>query len=173
MIRSIVRSTLGRFVPAAATVFAIGLGVIVIAEPRGLSLDSLWLACTELIMLAVGFAATSTAVRGRRGALGSSRSYTVAGFLAPLVIAVLSLFVQGLNVPGIIAISVGAGAFIGLLHWAATARTPRPPKPTLEELEAAPDAELARLDAQGLFNAEVLPLKRRDRRPSDAVSHVA
>ncbi len=174
MIRSIFRAAVGRFTLAAAIVFATVLGLIAISEPRGLSFASLAVVGLELAMLTVGYVTTLIALRPRKGGLiGSPRSHAFAGILAPLGLAALSPFAQGTNLPGIIALSVGTGAVAGLLHRAVTGRTPRPPHATLEELEAAADAELARLEALPATSTDVLPTTRPEKIPVKPAEQVA
>ena len=160
------RAVLTRFVPASATVFATVLGLIVLAESRGLSLVSLAVAGLELLMLTAGYTVAQAMARPQgEGTLGSLRSHAIAGTLAPLGLAALSPLAQGTNLAGIAAISLGTGAVVGLAHWAATFRSPRPPAPTLEEQEAAADAELARLESVPDQNRHVFPIARPEKAP--------
>ncbi len=168
------RAVLTRFLPASATVFATVLGLIVLAEPRGLSLVSLAVAGLELLMLTAGYTVAQAVARPQHGGiLGSSRSHAIAGTLAPFGLAALSPLAQGTNVAGIIAISLGTGVVVGMAHLAATFRGPRPPAPTLEEQEAAADAELARLESVLEQNRHVLPISRPEKAPVKHSEQVA
>ncbi len=172
--RSTIRAVLTRFVPAAAIVFSTVLSMIVLAEPRGLSLASLAAVVLELILLTAGYALTKAALQRKpSNTAASARSHAIAGALAPIALAALSPFAQGTNWAGIMALSLGAGVSIGLAHWAATFRRSPTPRPTLEEEEAAVDAELARLDSGLDLDRHIIPISRPDKTPQHHPEQVA
>lgn len=168
------RSVLTRFLPAATTVFAAVLGLIALAEPRGLSLTSFGVIATELLMLTSGFTLVTTLLRPRSSQTNaSSRSHAIAGLLAPIGLAALSPFAQGTNWAGITAISLATGVVVGFVHWVVTSRKSPSPGPTLEEQEAAVDAELARLDSGSGLNSPVISISRPEKTPRHHSEQVA
>jgi hypothetical protein len=164
--RSTMRTVLTRFVPSAATVLAVALGLIVLGEPRGLSTASLGVAALELLMLTTGYALSKAVLRPKSSSSQpSGRSHAIAGALAPIGLAALSPFAQGTNYAGIVALSVATGVVVGVAHWAITFRGSRPPRPTLEEQEAAVDAELAKLDSSFDLDNGITPISSPKKTP--------
>ena len=168
------RALVGRFAVGAATTFSIALGLIAVAEPRGLSFVSLGAAALELVMLAGGYVLPQLALnRRRREGWEMSRSHVFFGLSAPLAIAALSTQVQGVNLAGIVAISFGTGAALGLMQLLFTLHGPRPRVPTLEEQAAAIDAEMARLDLLIDKDSSVIPIERPAKEPQRTPEQVA
>lgn len=150
------------FASAAASGMALILGMIAIGEPRGLSAASLGVAVVETVLMAVGYAVALYWLPARLGRPASTRAHSLAGLASLLGFAALSTQVQGVSLAGIASLSLATGTVMGLLQWARTLRSPRPPKPSLEELEN--EAEFALQQALTEAGRDgVLPLTRPDR----------
>ena len=169
------RAVVLRYLPSVGAFLGSVLFALAIVEPHGLRWAGVSVAALEVVGLSLGYGLGLSALRrwipAHRNVLG--RRTMLAAALGPISLGALSRFTQGATLPSITVLSVGAGALGALLLWLPTLRPVKPPERSLEELEAAADAELARLDALPSPKLELVDRPPREKPPVESNQQVA
>ena len=169
------RAVVSRYLPSVGALLGSVLFALAIVEPHGLRWAGVGVAVLEVVALSIGYGVGLLALRrwipAHRDVAG--RRTMLAAVLGPISLGALSRFTQGATLPSITVLSVGAGAFGALLLWLPALRPVKPPERSLEELEAAADAELARLGALPSPKLELVDRPQREKPPAESNQQVA